>query len=113
MSHPTKAVSLALIGVTLGASALAQEAAAGMSSEPLEEIVVSGTRAALAESRDKKREAAVVRDLIVAEDLGRFPDDNVADSLSHITGITLQRTAAVKASTSTCAASAPSSASSH
>ena len=33
-----------------------------------------------------------MQDSIVAEDLGRFPDDNVADSLSHITGITLQRT---------------------
>lgn len=84
MSHIYKAVSLALIGVTLGAPALAQDT--------LEEIVVSGTRAALAESRDKKREAAIVQDSIVAEDLGRFPDDNVADSLSHITGITLQRT---------------------
>jgi TonB-dependent receptor len=88
MSHIYKAVSLALIGVTLSAAALAQDG----SSEPLEEIVVSGTRAALAESRDKKREAAIVQDSIVAEDLGRFPDDNVADSLSHITGITLQRT---------------------
>src|SRR5262245_41125583 len=84
MSHIYKAVSLALMGVTLGAPVLAQDT--------LEEIVVSGTRAALAESRDKKREAAIVQDSIVAEDLGRFPDDNVADSLSHITGITLQRT---------------------
>ena len=33
-----------------------------------------------------------MQDSIVAEDLGRFPDDNVADSLSHITGITIQRT---------------------
>ena len=33
-----------------------------------------------------------MQDSIVAEDLGRFPDDNVADSLSHITGITVQRT---------------------
>ncbi len=91
MSHTYKAVSLALIGVTLGASALAQRAPES-SSDQLEEIVVTGTRAALAQSRDKKREAPIVQDSIVAEDLGRFPDDNVADSLSHITGITLQRT---------------------
>ncbi|HEY5754257.1 MAG TPA: TonB-dependent receptor [Steroidobacter sp.] len=89
MSHTYKAVSLALIGVTLGAAALGADTS---SSDTLEEIVVSGTRAALAESRDKKREATIVQDSIVAEDLGRFPDDNVADSLSHITGITLQRT---------------------
>lgn len=90
MSHTYKAVSLALLGLTLGAAALAQDANQG--SDQLEEIVVTGTRAALAESRDKKREAPIVQDSIVAEDLGRFPDDNVADSLSHITGITLQRT---------------------
>lgn len=90
MSYTYKAVSLAVLGVTLGASALAQEEPS--SSDRLEEIVVTGTRAALIESLDRKREAQVVQDSIVAEDLGRFPDDNVADSLSHITGITLQRT---------------------
>lgn len=92
MSHIYKAVSLALMGVTFGATSLAQETTQGSASDPLEEVVVSGTRAALVESRDKKREAPIVQDSIVAEDLGRFPDDNVADSLSHITGITLQRT---------------------
>ncbi|HWK51964.1 MAG TPA: TonB-dependent receptor plug domain-containing protein, partial [Steroidobacter sp.] len=92
MSHTYKAVSLALLGVTLSAAAPAQETRQGSSSDQLEEIVVTGTRAALIESLDRKREAPIVQDSIVAEDLGRFPDDNVADSLSHITGITLQRT---------------------
>ncbi len=58
----------------------------------LSEVVVTGTRAALVESLDRKRGAKIVQDSIVAEDLGSFPDDNVADSLSHITGITVQRT---------------------
>ena len=58
----------------------------------MSEVVVTGTRAALVESLDRKRGAKIVQDSIVAEDLGRFPDDNVADSLSHITGITVQRT---------------------
>jgi hypothetical protein len=65
----------------------------------LEEIVVVGTRAALVASRDLKRDATVVQDSIVAEDLGRFPDDNIADSLSHITGITIQRTRGGEGST--------------
>jgi iron complex outermembrane receptor protein len=60
--------------------------------EELAEVVVIGTRAALIESLDRKRNASIVMDSIVAEDLGRFPDDNVADSLSHITGVTVQRT---------------------
>jgi TonB-dependent receptor len=58
----------------------------------LEEVVVTGVRASLVKARDNKRDAGIVMDSIVAEDLGRFPDANVADSLSHITGITLQRT---------------------
>src|SRR5688572_18648690 len=87
VTHTYKRVCAAVIGLPLGA-ALAQE----QPSEPLEEVVVSGTRAALIESLDRKRGAQLVQDSIVAEDLGRFPDDNVADSLSHITGITLQRT---------------------
>ncbi len=58
----------------------------------LEEVIVTGVRASLVKARDNKRNAGIVLDSIVAEDLGRFPDANVADSLSHITGITLQRT---------------------
>lgn len=90
MTHTYKKVCAALLGLPIGAVALAQESASP--NETLEEVVISGTRAALVESLDRKRDATVVQDSIVAEDLGRFPDDNVADSLSHITGITLQRT---------------------
>jgi TonB-dependent receptor len=61
-------------------------------SSELETVVVVGTRAALIESRDLKKNSDIVQDSIVAEDLGRFPDANVADSLSHITGITISRT---------------------
>ncbi len=57
-----------------------------------ERIVVSGTRASLLRARELKRNSAVVQDSIAAEDLGRFPDDNVADSLSHVTGVTISRT---------------------
>ncbi|MGH8034572.1 MAG: TonB-dependent receptor plug domain-containing protein, partial [Lysobacterales bacterium] len=60
--------------------------------DPIEEIEVHGTRSSLIQSRDDKLDASVIMDTIVAEDLGLFPDANVADSLSHITGITIQRT---------------------
>ncbi len=82
-------------GFTLGALApqlAISQSAANAPAPELSEVVVTGTRAALVESVDRKRNARVVQDSIVAKDLGRFPDDNVADSLSHITGITLQRT---------------------
>src|SRR5688572_27742504 len=83
-------------GLAIGAltPALAQPQTTGdpVSTTELDEVVVTGTRAALVESLDRKRNVRIVMDSIVAEDLGRFPDDNVADSLSHITGITVQRT---------------------
>jgi len=85
----SKQAAVLVLGALLSSPSWSQQA-----SEPdaLDEVVVTGTRAALAESLDRKRDAQVVQDSIVAEDLGRFPDANVADSLSHITGITLQRT---------------------
>jgi len=88
-THDFKRVPLAVFSALLSAAAGAQA-----QSEPdaMDEVVVTGTRAALAESVDRKRASEIVQDSIVAEDLGRFPDANVADSLSHITGITLQRT---------------------
>jgi len=88
---------MAGIGLILGAAAYAAEDQSASTdksalSVQLEEVIVTGTRAALIQSRDLKRNAAIVQDSIVAEDLGRFPDANVADSLSHITGITISRT---------------------
>lgn len=56
--------------------------------EPLDEVVVTGTR----ESRELKKNVGIVQDSIVAEDLDRFPDANMADALSHNIGITIWRT---------------------
>ncbi|MDE2252403.1 MAG: TonB-dependent receptor [Gammaproteobacteria bacterium] len=58
----------------------------------LEEIVVTGIRASLEKSLDIKKNAGVVLDSINATELGRFPDADVADSLSHLPGITITRT---------------------
>lgn len=55
-------------------------------------VVVTGARAALARALDLKRNADVIQDSISATELGRFPDDNVADSLTHIAGVSVSRT---------------------
>src|SRR4051812_27843347 len=78
-----------IVALVVLASAPLQAADSG---DEIETVTVVGTRAALIESRDLKKSSAIVQDSIVAEDLGRFPDANVADSLSHITGITISRT---------------------
>ena len=82
----------ASLGALMPSPALSQAATGATTTTELSEVVVTGTRAALVESLDRKRGAKIVQDSIVAEDLGRFPDDNVADSLSHITGVTIRRT---------------------
>jgi TonB-dependent receptor len=57
-----------------------------------QDIIVTGIRGSLDKSLRIKRDSAVVVDSINATELGRFPDSDVADSLQHITGITISRT---------------------
>jgi len=64
------------------------EARASQDSAP-QQVIVTGTRAGLARSLETKKNADVVLDSISATELGKFPDDDVADSLSHITGVSI------------------------
>jgi len=54
-------------------------------------IIVSGIRGSLEQSLDVKREASVVVDAVSAEDVGKFPDANVAEALQRITGVSIDR----------------------
>ncbi len=58
----------------------------------LQDVVVTGMRASLGKSLEIKQDAEIVLDSINALELGRFPDDDVADSLRHITGVSITRT---------------------
>ena len=78
--------------LTLGTDAIAATATESADTPALEEIVVTGLRASLEKSLDVKRNATVVLDSINSEELGRFPDADVADSLQHLPGITISRT---------------------
>ena len=82
----------ATIKATLLLAASAAAAQAPQANGGLEEVVVTGMRANLEKSLDVKKNAAIVLDSINSTELGRFPDADVADSLSHLPGITLQRT---------------------
>ncbi len=59
--------------------------------DELEDVVVYGIRNSLKTSADFKKNSAVVVDSITAEDIGKFPDANVADSLQRVTGIQISR----------------------
>ena len=54
-------------------------------------IIVTGIRASLAASQNIKRNAQGVVDAISAEDIGKFPDTNLAESLQRITGVSIDR----------------------
>ncbi len=54
----------------------------------LEEVVVTGIRHSLQESLAAKRAADEVVEVVTAEDIGKMPDKNVADSLSRVSGVT-------------------------
>jgi iron complex outermembrane recepter protein len=74
-------------GQTTQASAPSQQSTEGL----LEEVVVSGIRDSLRESLETKRDATAILDVITSEDIGKFPDKNVADSLQRIPGISVDR----------------------
>ena len=69
-------------------SAFAQEA---QPNNDVEVIEVSGIRSSVAKSMDVKRSSAGVVDAISAEDIGDFPDTNLAESLQRITGVSIDR----------------------
>ena len=55
------------------------------------DIVITGIRASLRQSQDIKRNAQGVVDAISAEEMGKFPDTNLAESLQRITGVSIDR----------------------
>jgi TonB-dependent receptor len=86
---------MGLSGLALGSlafsSAIFAADAPASSSDDLSEIVVTGIRASLQKSLDIKREAIGVVDAISAEDIGQFPDNNLAAAMQRIPGVTISR----------------------
>jgi iron complex outermembrane receptor protein len=54
---------------------------------PKDAIIVTGLRASLQQSLDRKRRSDIVSEVVTAQDIGKFPDKNVADSLGRLTGV--------------------------
>ncbi|KXJ60229.1 MAG: TonB-dependent receptor [Alteromonas sp. Nap_26] len=76
------------------ASAISANSAFAQDEQPnkdVEVIEVSGIRSSVAKSMDVKRSSAGVVDAISAEDIGDFPDTNLAESLQRITGVSIDR----------------------
>ena len=86
-----KKTNLAM-AVSAALSIAAGPAGAQQSSDDvMEEVVVMGIRGSLTAALDLKRETSGVMDAISAEDIGKFPDTNLAESLQRITGVSINR----------------------
>lgn len=59
--------------------------------EALETIIVTGIRDSIADAIEMKRDATRIMDTISAEDIGKLPDQNVAETLSRIPGVQVTR----------------------
>ncbi|WP_370980592.1 TonB-dependent receptor [Agaribacterium sp. ZY112] len=79
-----KALPMAIVAVMASQASMAQETAD-------EEVLVTGIRGSLIQSMDIKRESGGVVDAISSEDIGKFPDTNLAESLQRITGVSISR----------------------
>jgi iron complex outermembrane receptor protein len=72
-------------------SMLASAAVAQESSAKLDEVVVTGYRAAAIDALEAKRDAIEMVDVINAEDIAKFPDSNLAESLQRLPGVSIDR----------------------
>jgi TonB-dependent receptor len=86
MSMAVASACAALVG-----PAYAQEAAKTEAAAEVQTVVVTGLRASLGSSMNLKRNADGIVDGIVAADIGKFPDTNLAEALQRISGVSIDR----------------------
>lgn len=89
------AIASALAAAVVPASAFAQQATPAATGTPdattLDSVTVTGYRYAIEKSLQQKRDANAVVEVITAEDVGKFPDKNVADALQRVPGVVITR----------------------
>ncbi len=81
-----------LIATVIASSAVTGMSGYAVAQDGVEEVVVTGIRASMERAMDVKRDASGVVDAISAEDMGKFPDTNLAESLQRIPGVSIDRT---------------------
>ncbi|MNK19930.1 Colicin I receptor precursor [compost metagenome] len=99
--HATRARYALTLGASLGALTLAMAGGAyaqetGPAEEQattVDEVVVTGFRGSLAQALNVKRREAGAVDVIVAEDIADFPDQNLAEAIQRIPGVAITRDA--------------------
>ncbi len=83
------AISLAILTLASGVQAQTESAKPAV----VETVVISGYRASLETALNKKREDGGIVDVIKSEDIGKFPDTNLAEALQRVPGVVIDRDA--------------------
>lgn len=78
-------------GASLAALTMAVAAPAFAQQNEVEEVIVTGFRGSLQQALELKRGSATAGDTILAEDIGKFPDLNLSESIQRISGVALAR----------------------
>src|SRR2546426_987780 len=81
------------VALLTGAAAVQAQQTAAPATQSLEAVVVTGIRKSLDSAVTLKRENRGLVDGIVAEDIGKFPDTNLAESMQRIAGVSIDRNA--------------------
>ncbi|WP_303747469.1 TonB-dependent receptor [Stenotrophomonas pigmentata] len=90
MNHRKSQLTAAIVScLAISFAASAQEAQPDATE--LDRVVVTGIRASLQQSLESKRNADSIVDVITAEDVGKFPATNVAEAMTIIPGVTIDR----------------------
>ena len=97
-SISSTATGCAVLLLAAGSAAFGADAAATAATEPaaadqgpIEEVVVTGIRAAIESAISEKKKADTIVETISAEDIGKLPDTTIAESLARLPGVTTQR----------------------
>jgi iron complex outermembrane receptor protein len=85
---PRSRIAVAIAMCLGSAGALAQDQDA---TQELEEVVVTGFRGSLNTAIAAKRSETAAIDVIASEDIGKFPDSNLAESMQRVPGVALSR----------------------
>ena len=81
-----------LVALAASAPVLAQAAPGVDTAEAApEDIIVTGFRESIRAALETKRESTMIVDSISAEDIGKFPDRNVAEALQRVPGVVINR----------------------
>eukprot|EP01093_Parvamoeba_rugata_P017412 TRINITY_DN6_c0_g2_i1.p1 TRINITY_DN6_c0_g2~~TRINITY_DN6_c0_g2_i1.p1 ORF type:complete len:976 (+),score=294.15 TRINITY_DN6_c0_g2_i1:1414-4341(+) len=94
MNNTLSKLTVAILSATtvgFSVPSMAQENQDTQTPDSLEVIEVRGIASSIAESARLKRYDSRIVDAIVAEDIGKLPDNNIAEALQRITGVSISR----------------------